>query len=382
VPDPRYQVSVGGQTLDPSVLGLLTRIEVRESDAEPTVAALRFNAAQTEAGEYSPIDDGIFTPSAKISIQVEAPGGNPIRIFEGYVTHVRPHFELLIESNSYVEILAMDAAVLLNAEERVQTYEDVTDSDAAQQIFQRYGITFSGDTTNARYDKDKHLLVQRATDWEFVQRLARRNGLVCYLEPDPQSGDVTAYFKARALKDAPQADLTVLRDGANVKWIDLQAVLTGPVRHVGAAIDPIEGSIVTSDGTPVDPPLGDTLLDGDVEGGLKQAGATAATALLRDPLPLEAAIAAQGSAATDRALYALEARGEIDTLLYRGLLRARRPVLIKGVGRAFAGVYYVRAVRTTLNEGMIAQTFVAERNAFGLSGHEKFGQDAEEIPPQ
>lgn len=382
MPDPRLLVSVEGQPLDPAVLGLLTRLEVRESDADPTVAALRFNARQAEDGEFSPIDDGIFTPSARVSIQVEAPGGNPVRLFEGFVTHVRPHFEMTIESNAYVEILAMDAAVLLNAEERVQAYPDMTDSDAAEQVFQRYGINFSGSPTSARHEEAKQLLVQRGTDWEFVQRLARRNGFVCYLEPDPQTGEVTAYFRERALKDTPQADLTVLREGANVKWLDLQAVMTGPVRAVGAAIDPIAKRVVRSDGSPTAEPLGEALLDSEVEQGLTRAGATAATALLRDPPPLEAAIAAEGSAATDRALFAVEARGEIDTALYRGLLRARRPVLIKGVGRAFAGTYYVRAVRTTIDEGNIAQTFVAARNASGLSGRERFGKEAEEVPPQ
>lgn len=381
MPDPRLLVSIDGEPLDPAVLGLLSRIEVRESDADPTVLALRFNATQTPEGELTPVDEGLFVPAAKVSLQVEAPGGNPVRMFEGFVTHVRPHFET-IESNTYVEILAMDAAVLLDAEERVQAYPDATDADVAEQVFQRYQISFTCESTGTRHEEKKQLLVQRSTDWQLVQRLARRNGFVCYLEPDPQSGAVTAYFRPRALGDTPQPDLTILRDGANLKWLDLQSTMTGPTRVAGAAIDPIQKRIVRADGAPVLSPLGEKLLDGDVEGGLTQAGATAAKSLLRDPFPEATAISAEGSAGTDRALFAVEARGEVDTALYRGLLRPRRTVLIKGVGRAFAGVYYVRAVRTTIDEGVISQTFVAERNALGLSGKEDFGQSAEEVPAQ
>ncbi|WP_437755106.1 phage late control D family protein [Sorangium sp. So ce1389] len=381
MPDPRLLVSVDGEPIEASVLGLLTRIEVRESDADPTLLALRFNAAQSPDGEFSPLDEGIFLPSAKISVQVEAPGGNPVRLFDGFVTHVRPHFET-VESNTYVEVLAMDAAVLLNAEERVEAHPDATDADVAEKIFSRYQIAFTGETTGTRHEEKKQLLVQRGTDWELVQRLARRNGFVCYLEPDPQSGAVTAYFRPRAIKDTPQPDLTVLRDDPNLKWLDLQATMSGPARVKGAAIDPIGKRIVRADGAPRLDPLGEALLGDDVEKGLKQAGATGAVGLLRDPFPAEAAIADEGSAATDRALFAVEARGEVDTTLYRGLLRARRPVLIKGIGRMFAGVYYVRAVRTTVDEGVISQTFVAERNALGLSGKEDFGQSAEEVPPQ
>ncbi len=381
MPDPRMLVSIDGEPIEASVLGLLTRIEVRESDADPSVLALRFNATQSPEGEFSPLDDGIFVPSAKVSVQLEPPGGNAVRLFEGFVTHVRPHFEA-VESNSYVEVLAMDAAVLLSAEERVEAYPDVTDTEAAEKVFARYPLTFAGEKTGTRHEAKKQLLVQRGTDWEWVQRLARRNGFVCYLEPDPQSGAVTAYFRPRALKDTPQPDLTILRDDPNLKWLDLQATLTGPARVKGAAIDPIGKRLVRSDGSPKLDPLGEGLMDDALEKGLKQAGATGSVTLLRDPFPAETAIADEGSAATDRALFAVEARGEVDTPLYRGLLRARRPVLIKGVGRMFAGVYYVRAVRTTVDEGVISQTFVAERNALGLSGKEDFGQSAEEVPPQ
>ena len=47
-----------------------------------------------------------------------------------------------------------------------------------------------------------------------------------------------------------------------------------------------------------------------------------------------------------RARFVIELRAELDPSLYRGLLRARRPVLVRGVGRRFSGVYYVQSVRT------------------------------------
>ncbi|MFO0589351.1 MAG: contractile injection system protein, VgrG/Pvc8 family [Polyangiaceae bacterium] len=381
MPDPRLLVSVEGEPLEQNMLALLTRIEVRESDADPTFLALRFNASQSPDGEFSPLDEGVFLPSAKVTVQIEAPGGTTMHLFAGFITHVRPHFEI-VESNAYVEVLAMDAAVLLAAEERVEAYPDQTDKDVVDKVFSRYQISVQGDSTGTRHEEKKQLLVQRGNDWDLVQRLARRNGFVCYLEPDPQSGDVKAYFRPRAVKDTPQPDLTVLRDDPNLKWLDLQVTTSGPAKVKGAAIDPIGKRIVRADGSPKLDPLGEKLLGDDLESKLKQAGATGSVGLLRDPSPAEAAIAEEGAAATDRAQFAVEARGEVDTTLYRGLLRARRPVLIKGVGRMFAGVYYVRAVRTTVDEGLISQTFVAERNALGLSGKEDFGQSAEEVPPQ
>jgi hypothetical protein len=76
----------------------------------------------------------------------------------------------------------------------------------------------------------------------------------------------------------------------------------------------------------------------------------------------------------------IELRAELDPALYRGILRARRPVLVRGVGSRMSGTYYVTAVRTTVESGQLMQSFAAVRNATGLAGQEDFGQSAEEVP--
>ena len=77
-------------------LRLLARLEVRETETEPTVCALRFSVRQDADGAFRPIDSGVFTPAAEIAIDLAAPGGRPTRMFSGYVTHIRPHFEALL----------------------------------------------------------------------------------------------------------------------------------------------------------------------------------------------------------------------------------------------------------------------------------------------
>jgi hypothetical protein len=370
-----------GERLDGRILELLVRLEVRESDADPTVAALRFKLTQQPDGAFFPLDEGLFEPAAPLAVDVAAPGGLPQRLFDGYTTHVRPHFES-IEANCYLEVLGMDAAVLLNAADRAAVYPDASDREAVEEVLSRYQIALQGEDTPARFRADDQLLVQRETDWQFARRLARRNGFVCYFEHDPDRGEVVGHFHRPALDQTPQADLAILRDNPTLQWIDLQLVMTGPVRHAGAAIDPVRKRLVRSAGEPGLSALGADGLAETIEEGLVRGGAGPATALLRDPFPLDPAIAAAGTAATDLDRFVVEARGEVDVALYRGLLRARRPVLVKGVGRQLSGVYYVRVVRTTMEGGGLLQTFVAERNALGQTGAEEFGQEAEEVPPE
>jgi len=381
VPAPLINVLVDDEPLAPRLLDHLTRLEVRESDEEPTVVALRLRLTQTPTGAFSPIDDEVFGPGVTLGIEVAAPGGSVQRLFTGYVTHVRPHFES-IEANSYVEILGMDAAVLLDAFERTADYPDASDSDAAEEILARYNLGADVTSTRETHRADTRLLVQRASDWRFMRQLARRNGYVCYFEPDPATGSVVGHFKPPALDGEPQADLTILREAANLEWIDVQWTLTGPVRRSGAAIDAVRKRIVRGAGEPELEPLGQDGLGDALEAGLQAGGAEAATALLRGARPTDQGLAAESSGATGRELFVIEARGQLDPRLYRNLLRARRTVLIKGVGELLSGIYYVRSVRTAVDEGVITQTFIAQRNALGQTGQEEFGQSAEEEEPQ
>ena len=378
---PSVQILVDDEPLQPRLLDRVQRLEVRESDEDPAFAALRIGLTQTPTGTFSPLDDDVFGPGVTIGISVAAPGGSPQRIFAGYVTHVRPHFET-IESNCYVEILAMDAAVLLDTFERTAEYPDASDSDAASEILARYDITADVEPTRETHRADERLLVQRSTDWRFLQHLARRNGYVCFFEFDSAAGATTGYFKPPNVGGEPQADLTILREAANLDWIDIQFKLTGPVRHTTAAIDAVHKRIVRGAGGKELNALGEDGLAADIEAGWQRHGADSATALLRGARPTDQGAAAESAGSSDRDGFCIEARGQIDPRLYRNLLRARRPVLVKGVGELLTGVYYVRNVRTSIDEGKITQTFIAERNALRQTGQEDFGQSAEEEEPQ
>jgi hypothetical protein len=278
-----------------------------------------------------------------------------------------------------VEVLAMDFAAVLDAFERTESYPDMTDSAAVEQVAQRYGLNVNAADTAENHKADYQLLVQRSTDWQFVRQLARRNGYVCYFESD---GQPVLHFKPRDLEGTPQADLTVLQAGANLQWLDVQWLTTGPVRWTGQAIDPIRKRVVRGEAATTLEPLGKDGLADSIEDALKALKAEGSAWLLRGPRPTADGIAAHSSGATDEARFVIEARGEVDPRLYRGLLRARRTALIKGAGSLLSGTYYVRNVRTTVDEGQLSQTFIAERNALGQTGQEDFGQSAEEAPPQ
>lgn len=369
-------IELAGNRLDAAVLSRMTRLEVRETDRDPSMAIVRFSLAQEPSGEVFPLDGDLFAPVTPIALDVVAPGGRPVRLLAGFVTHVRPHFEA-VEANSYVEVVAMDAGALMAIGDHAEAYPDMTDAEAAERVFARYQLEKAVTATNARHALDEQLLMQRESDWAFVQRLARRNGYRCFLEHDATRGAVVAHFRPIEA-GSPQADLSILRAGANLRWIDVQHPYALPVRARASAIDPVRKRRIEATGARNLAPLGGDDVMAPIDRGLATAGVAARERWLRDPFPLDATISVEAAALTDELELCLEARGELDPALYQGLLRARRTVLLKGVGRRLAGTWYVASVRTVLDGGALTQTFVLQRNAIAPSGGERFGTTTEE----
>jgi len=74
-----------------------------------------------------------------------------------------------------------------------------------------------------------------------------------------------------------------------------------------------------------------------------------------------------------RSAFAVTLTFEFETARVGVMLRARRPVLIRGLGRKLSGRYLVQRVRHTLTLGGHRQHVTLVRNALGLSGDEPFG---------
>jgi hypothetical protein len=82
--------------------------------------------------------------------------------------------------------------------------------------------------------------------------------------------------------------------------------------------------------------------------------------------PIQAALAAVSTVTT--APEAVRGEGEVDTIRYGSVLRARRLVGVRGAGRSYDGFYYVRRVTHTIERGQTArytQRFTLSREGTG-----------------
>lgn len=375
----RFAIYLDGEPMGQRAVTRLNELELRQGDDAIGLLRLRFTLAQGADGTYPLLDADGIEPGVEVSLSLAAPGGSDQRVFTGYLAYLRPHFES-IEANAYLDVVVYDPAILLDAEERVASYPDASDADVAAEILARYGIDLQAEATDAQAAQDDQLLVQRGTDWTFLRYLAERNGFSVHFEVDPTDGRPLCVFAPPALDATAQADLTILRENANLSWIDFQIAHDRPVRRVGAAIDTLAKRLVRADADSAAPVMGESLFSAQAGEGLARAAAVTPIRFLRGAVPRDTALNAHAAGQMAFDGQVIEARGALDPGLYRNLLRPHAPVLIKGTGDRLSGTYYVRSVRTEMKGGELTQSFVAVSNALGRTGAENFGQSAEEEP--
>ena len=198
-----------------------------------------------------------------------------------------------------------------------------------------------------------------------MKRLARRNGYECFVT----SG--TGFFRKPATNGAPQRTLAAYF-GAETNLINFEARVEAlrPAAIAAHQLDVIakevqDASIATSD---------------ERQLGRKGAGALATPNGINSKMYLKGMAATNraqmeraANALFDEAAWFVEGSGEIDSLSYGAVLRARSLVPIKGVGEKLSGIYYVTGVRHLFGASGYAQQFKARRNALAPSGAENFG---------
>ena len=405
--DKTYQIAFGGTPVDQDFYGDVLSLRVEESVSAANLFQLQLATQLTDDGTWRYVDDDRFALFSKVSIKIGFSGGGGlagalgalatalgvgggndglIPVFDGYVTAV--HFDVGSEpGNSSILVSGMDTSVLMSLEEKIAVWKDMSDSEIIQQIVGGYGVDVKADPTTTVHQENDTVVVQRASDIQFVRELAQRNGLEFYFETDQASGNVTAYFRAPQLNGTPQPDLAIqFGDHSNLQSFSARLLGQRPLSVKLAQIDVAANSVNT---VQVDQmqlaKLGD-----------KDAGVLVGTPLdsLVSPKDAQAQMLLLGSAASDlgelqtlaqavrdEAGWLITAQGEVNSEAYQNVLRPHRVVLVKGASKAYSGKYYVtRVAHEMKGDGSYTQSFEARRNARDVDGSEAFGASGLALP--
>jgi len=318
---------------------------------------ITFTLGKDNLGDYSLLASGALDPDRRVVIGVLL-GASLEPLIDGVIYHhqIAPSNE---PGMSTLTVSGRDISVLLDLEEKNAEYKNRPDSLIVGDILMNYAqygvVPQATPTTNVPIEL-YHVPRQHETDLHFIQRMAQRNGYVFYLEP-LTLGTTVAYFGPENRLGVPQPALSVdMGSATNVNTLNFDNDALAPIGTKGSFVDPITK---TSISIPSLPSL-----------GVPPLAASPTTArrikLLRQTAsqnPGQAATTAL--AATTRAPDAVSATGQVDTVRYGSVLRARRLVGVRGAGLTNDGLYKVHQVTHEIEAGKYTQDFVLKREGTG-----------------
>ncbi|BAY08532.1 hypothetical protein [Calothrix sp. NIES-2098] len=263
-------------------------------------------------------------------------------------------------------ITGEDISIMMDLEEKSVEHPEQDEASIVEKLignYAKYGLVpkIVKPSLLDKPLKNERIPVQLATDLEYIQALAERFGFVFYVTPGPISNKSTAYWGPPQRQTQPQKALTVDMDAdTNVESINFQnnalasTTINGSVQDRKTnVIQPVERR--SSDRLPA--LANESALTTQSHVRLRQFRETG-----RDINQATSRAQAMINRSIDDVV---TVNGELDTLIYGGLLQIGGTIGLRGAGYDYDGLYYVKRVTHKIREGEYKQSFTLTREGLG-----------------
>jgi len=201
---------------------------------------------------------------------------------------------------------------------------------------------------------------QQGTDLEHIRTLAERVGYVFYIDPGPVPGMSKAYWGPQVKVGPVQSALNIDMDAyTNVESLTFnfdQQQNKIPILYIYNQQSGVTIPIPIPGITPLSPPPGAIPpLPTNIMGDLKAQRDDLSKRTIPQSILIGMAQAAQASEA-------ISGDGSLDVTRYGNILKARQLVGVRGAGKVFDGLYYVKSVTHKIKRGEYKQSFKLTRN--------------------
>lgn len=347
-------------------------VRVNEDVRQGSSFEIVVSMCRREDGSWPHIDEDSLQPWNRITIRATIGKVTDV-VMDGYLsdTHITTTASTATLQANFAGV---DASYVLNLEPHCKVWRERTYEQIAEEIIKKHSLTpvlpeappESGTGTPPS-------VTQRQTDLRFLRELARRRGYEFYV------AGANAYFRPPDLESSPQK-LIAVNFGEQTNCDDLQISVDGtqPTEAVIGRQDPVSGEPQASRATDSGlTPLGTTGVE--AARGFGVGPTRVLPRWLVGPLT-DSNLDRYVKAAMMRQGFWLKARGTLNGLRYGSVLRAGRPVTIKGFGDIYNGIYYVRKVVHQFTPRTYQLQFEAYRNRTGQTGAEDYtGESASSI---
>ncbi len=349
IPIPTLKVQVHNSPRQFEAIADVQRAVVTDDLEAPSMFALTLASWDTEAGEFTWLDDDLFTLGTAIDIQMGY--GNDLKpLISGEITGLEPEFAP--GSPPTLTVRGHDLRHRLMHSPKTRSFTQMSLSDVARQVINAVGLKGQITTTAAKFD---YVLQHNQTDLAFLQTQARRIGYevamvdkILHFRPQQFTADpvLTLSPKADHLEFAPR--LSTL---GQVKQVEVRGwnprEQTREKQPIAAKATANQDEIAKMGGT---------------TSGPMAASAGSSYPIVTQPVTTQAEADQLAKADFNRrALDYIQGEG---SCYGNAELRAGRVVKIADIGQRFSGLYYVvSAVHTYVPEQSYSTQFTVRRNA-------------------
>lgn len=135
-------------------------------------AKIRVEDGDQSKEDFEISDQSLLIPGKSIEVQIGYRSNNN-SLFKGIVIQ---HSNKIAPKKSELVIECRDAAVKMTIGRRSKHYNNVTDSDVAEELIDRYSLDKDVTSTTVQY---KDLVQYDTTDWDFMLSRIDRIGMIC-----------------------------------------------------------------------------------------------------------------------------------------------------------------------------------------------------------
>jgi phage protein D len=334
-------------------LDLFSELRIDQAIGMVTEAELKMQIGTDDSGAWSYMEDQWLQPFERVRVEVRIGDGDWVALIDGPIVGQR--FELSSAPNeSYLTLIVHDDSALMNREETVELYEEMTASDIADRLISDAGLIPQVDSVAAAGATLERVIVQRGTPMQLLRELARQHGMVVYVKPGDSPGQSIGVFENLDLSPGDHQELLLLGAERNLNRFEVEYDANRPFQARSGSVDAASLSVIGAEASqPSLTPMGDFPVHSIAEAG--------AAILARHREEANDQTAAT-TAAVDHSSWAYSAEAELGEN-YPNVLAPYSVVTVTGVGGYLSGDYLIGRVTHMINDEYYRQTVGLRRNA-------------------
>jgi phage protein D len=183
---PYFQVKIAGRPAGQEVMRDVLQVSYKDNLTEIDSFDLTVNNWDAETRDFKYSDGDIFDPGKELELWLGYYGGDSLRLMvRGQITALHPAFPA--GGASTLAVSGLNVLHKLRTKQESHAYELKTDSQIAQEIASRLGVTLK---TNPSPDEKPYDYVLQDNQYDiiFLMERARRVGYDIYVEEQGQNG--------------------------------------------------------------------------------------------------------------------------------------------------------------------------------------------------